>query len=103
VKEKKDEKTMEPLNNAIQTEKRKFWLCEHPWLSLLAVMVTSVLAMALTGTVIFGLIGLSDDSPAVQFAQQISFHILTAFILAPFVLRLPRGKGRSGSIWTISD
>lgn len=83
---------MELLNNKIQTEKRKFRLCEHPWLSLLAVMVTSVFSMYLSGTVIFGLIGLPDNSPAVQFAQQISFHILTGFILAPFVLRLPKGK-----------
>ena len=27
-----------------------------------------------------------------QFAQQLTFHILTVFILAPFVLRLPKGK-----------
>jgi membrane protease YdiL (CAAX protease family) len=48
--------------------------------------------MFLTGTVIFGLLGLPDDSPAVQFAQGISYHILTIFILVPFVLRLPKGK-----------
>lgn len=83
---------MEPQNSKFQTEKRKFRLCEHPWLSLLAVMVTSVLAMFLTGTVIFRLIGLPDDSPTVQFLQGISYHILTIFILVPFVLRLPKGK-----------
>ena len=79
-------------NNDIQMEKRKFRLCEHPWLSLLVVMVISVLSMFLTGTVIFGLLGLPDDSPAVQFAQRISYHTLTIFILVPFVLRLPWGK-----------
>jgi membrane protease YdiL (CAAX protease family) len=82
---------MESRNNAGQT-KRKFRLYEHPWLSLLAVIVASVFSMYLSGTVIFGLIGLPDDSPTVQFAQAISYHILTAFILAPFVLHLPKGK-----------
>jgi len=56
---------MEPLDNNIQTEKRKFRLCGHPWLSLLAVMVTSVFSIYLSVTVIFGLIGLPDTSPTV--------------------------------------
>ena len=87
---------METKNSTFQTEKSKFRLYEHPWLSLLAVMVTSVLSIILSGIVIFGLIGLPDDSPAVQFAQGMSYHILTAFILAPFVLRLPKGKRTFG-------
>jgi membrane protease YdiL (CAAX protease family) len=85
-------KTMESRNSNIQTEKRKFRLYEYPWLSLLAVMMTSALSIILASIVIFGLIGLSGDSPSGQFAHQMSFHILTAFILAPFVLRLPKGK-----------
>jgi membrane protease YdiL (CAAX protease family) len=48
--------------------------------------------MFLSGTVIFGVIGLPDDAPVVQFAHGLSYHILTAFILAPFVLRVPKGK-----------
>jgi membrane protease YdiL (CAAX protease family) len=60
------------------------------------VMVTSVLSIILSAIVIFGLIGLPDDSPAAQFAQGMSYHILTAFILAPFVLRLPKGKRTFG-------
>jgi len=83
---------METPNNNIQTEKRKFRLHEHPWLSLLAVMVTSVFSIGLTGSVIFGLMGLPGDSPAVQFTQGVSYHFLTVFILVPFVLRLPKGK-----------
>jgi membrane protease YdiL (CAAX protease family) len=55
-------------------------------------MVASVVSIFLMGSVIFGLIGLPDDSPIVQFAHGMSYHILTAFILAPFVLRLPKGK-----------
>lgn len=83
---------MDTLNDKTHTEKRKFQLREHPWLSLLAIMAASVLSIYLSGSVIFGLIGLSDKSPSVQFAQGMSYHILTSFILAPFVLRLPKGK-----------
>ena len=83
---------MESPNNNLQTEKRKFQLYEHPWLSLLAVMVATVFSIGLTGTVIFGLLGLPGTSPTVQFVQAMSYHILTVFILVPFILRLPKGK-----------
>jgi len=36
---------MESPNNNIKTEKRKFRLHEHPWLSLLAGMITIVVAI----------------------------------------------------------
>jgi len=83
---------MEAPNDNFQMGKKKFRLREYPWLSLLAVILTSVFSMFLSGSVIFGLIGMPDDSPTVQFIQRISYHILTGFILAPFVLRLPNGK-----------
>lgn len=70
----------------------KFRLYEHPWLSLVAVIVTSVLSIILASILIFGLIGLPDDSPIVQLAHGILYHILTVFICVPFVLRLPKGK-----------
>jgi hypothetical protein len=93
-------KTMESRNNNIQTEKRKFRLYEHPWLSLLAVMLTTVLSSILTGIVVYVLIGLPYDSPTAQFAATISYHILTIFLFAFCVSQ--RGKGRSGNIWTTS-
>lgn len=80
---------MEPLQS---TEKRKFRLFEHPWLSLLAIIVVSIFSIYLAGSVIFGVLGLPDDAPAVRFAQQMTFHILASFIFFPFVLRLPKGK-----------
>jgi hypothetical protein len=70
----------------------KFRLYQHPWLSLLAVMAVSIFSIYPTGPVIFGIIGLPDDLPVARFTQQLSFHILTGFVLAPFVLRLPKGK-----------
>jgi membrane protease YdiL (CAAX protease family) len=92
VNEPKTEKTMESLNINVQTGKRKFRLYEHPWLSLLVFIVTTVFSIALTGTVIFGWIGLSGSSLAGQLAQESSFKILSSFLLAPFVLLLPKGK-----------
>ena len=83
---------MELPTNYKRTEKRKFRLCEHPWLSLLAVVTASMFSIFLCGTVLFGVLRLPDDAAPVQFAQQMAFHVLTGFILAPFVLRLPRGK-----------
>ena len=83
---------MKSTNTNIQTEKKKFQLYQHPWLSLLAVMVTFVFSMVLAGIVFIGLIGLSDNSPAAQFTQMMTHHILTVFILVPFVLHLPKGK-----------
>jgi membrane protease YdiL (CAAX protease family) len=55
-------------------------------------MVTWVFSIVLSGILFLGLVGLSGDSPAVQFAQMMTYHILTVFILVPFVLHLPKGK-----------
>ena len=82
---------MESRNNNIHTEKRKFRLCEHPWLSLLAVALTTVLSIILSNKLVL-LIGLSLYSPTGQFANGISYQILTVFLFVPFVLRLPKGK-----------
>jgi membrane protease YdiL (CAAX protease family) len=83
---------MESRNNNIQKEKRKLRFCEHPWLSLLAVILTTVLLSILTGIVVFVLTRLPYDSPTALFATALSYHILTVFLFAPFVLRLPKGK-----------
>jgi len=83
---------MESRNNNIQKEKRKFRFCEHPWLSLLAVILTTVLLSILTGIVVFVLTRLPYDAPTALFATALSYHILTVFLFAPFVLRLPKGK-----------
>jgi membrane protease YdiL (CAAX protease family) len=86
---------METPNNNIQMEKRKFRLYEHPWLSLLSVVVTIVLSIILSNKLVF-LIGLSLYSPTGQFANGISYQILTVFLFVPFVLRLPKGKRTFG-------
>jgi membrane protease YdiL (CAAX protease family) len=90
--ERKEKRAMESPNDNFQLGKNKFRLHEHPWLSLLAVILTTVFSIFLSGIFIFGWIGLPNDSSSVQCIQGISYHILTGFILAPFVLRLPKGK-----------
>jgi membrane protease YdiL (CAAX protease family) len=82
---------LSPRNN-IQTEKRKFHLSEHPWPSLLTMIIAIIVSNALSIIVLFALLGLSDDSPIGQFTLGISYNILTIFLFAPFVLRLPMGK-----------
>ncbi|HSG44697.1 MAG TPA: hypothetical protein VLA72_16225 [Anaerolineales bacterium] len=101
--EKKEEPKMTSSNKNIQEEKKKFRLYEHPWLSLLAMILTSIFSILLSGTVIFGILNQPDDSPSVQFTQAMSFHILAGFILAPFVLHLPKGKKNTDSFWMTLD
>jgi membrane protease YdiL (CAAX protease family) len=73
-------------------EKNKTALFEKPWLAMLAVMGASIFSMFLTGWLTYGLLGYPDDKPGVRFIQQMSFQVLTGFIIAPFILRLPKGK-----------
>ena len=75
-----------------QMDMRKFQLYEHPWLALVAVMVTIALSSILTGIIVYVLPGLPYESTTGQFAALTSYHILTVFLFAPFILRLPLGK-----------
>lgn len=70
----------------------KFRLFEHPWLAMLATMTIGVVAIFVTGTVVFGILGLADDQPLGQFIQGLSHNLLFALVLTPFLLRLPKGK-----------
>jgi len=58
---------------------------------VMAVVVTTVVSVFLANIVVLG-IGLSLSSPIGQFANGMTFQILTVFLLVPFVLRLPMGK-----------
>jgi membrane protease YdiL (CAAX protease family) len=83
---------MTSIKNNVRTEKRKFHLYEHPWLSLLAVMAAIIVANILSGILIFGVIKFSMESATGQFAQGVSYQILMVFVFAPFLLHLPKGK-----------
>ena len=83
---------MNTENIEICQKKSKFQLYQHPWLAMLAVILVSVFSIFFSGAMIFGFFGLPDEKPIIQFAQSISYHLLTSFILVPFLLRLPKGK-----------
>ena len=60
---------MKTKNSHIEGEKKKFQLYEHPWLALGALIATTLFSILLSGSVMFGWIGLPDDSPVIQFLQ----------------------------------
>jgi membrane protease YdiL (CAAX protease family) len=76
----------------MQEYMRKFHLYERPWLALVAVMVTIVLSAILTGIVVHLLIKIPFESTTGQFLELISYHILTVFLITPFILHLPMGR-----------
>jgi membrane protease YdiL (CAAX protease family) len=82
---------MESRKENNQIKKTKFRLYEHPWLSLLAVVLTTIVSIILANNLVRW-IGLSLNTPAGEFANAITYHVLTIFIFVPFVLRLPKGK-----------
>jgi len=73
-------------------ESEQFELHKHPWTAQAVVILTSIISMIISSRLIFGLLGLSDISPLGRFSQSTLFHILTSFIIAPFILHLPKGK-----------
>ncbi len=82
---------MESQEDNTQITKRKFRLCEHPWLALLVVVITTVVSIILASNLVMWM-GLPPFSNTGQFAHAITYHILTVFIFVPFVLHLPKGK-----------
>ncbi len=78
--------------NPNHTEKRKFRMFEHPWLSLSAIILTTALLSILAGILVFVLTGLPLDSYAFTIVTALSYHMLTVFLVAPFVLHIPKGK-----------
>lgn len=83
---------MESQDMSIEGKQRRFRLHQHPWLSLLAIILTTLVSIVASGALVYGMMGLPDDKPVPQFAQNMLFHILTGFVIAPLVLRLPKGQ-----------
>jgi len=86
------EHVMKVLPKKKFVNKKKFQLYRHPWLSVLAVYAAIIISLAVVGTIIFGFLELPESQPLVQFVQGTAYHVLTIFVLVPFVLRLPKGK-----------
>ena len=72
--------------------KERFRFADHPWLSLATFLVASVFVLILTATIAFRVLALSDASPVARVAHSTVAHVITLFVLVPFVLRLPKGK-----------
>ena len=89
--EDENRKPFESQEDESRIKKRRSQLCEHPWLSLLAGVITIVVSNILASNLV-SWIGLSPYSPDGQFAHGITYQILTIFLFVPFVLRLPKGK-----------
>jgi membrane protease YdiL (CAAX protease family) len=68
------------------------WFVRHPWVSLIAFLVLSVVVLGVMGTLFSRGFGLPPDSRTTGFLNSLTSHIIILFIIAPFVLRLPRGS-----------
>lgn len=79
-------------NEKIQPDKKGFRFVDHLWISLIIFVFFSVISIYLTAIVYFGIFDWPHDSEAVYFVKSMSYHILTLFVIVPFVLHLPKGK-----------
>ena len=73
------------------TEKLKFHLHEHPWLAMIVEIVVGILCLLIVAG-IANIAGLPGNGPYRSLLTPGLVHVLTMFILVPFVLRLPNGK-----------
>ena len=69
----------------------RFQLAEHPWLSLLLVILAEGLGQILSGVLVIVLLKRPRDAPLTQFAVSLLGHAVVLFVLVPFVLGLPTG------------
>jgi membrane protease YdiL (CAAX protease family) len=76
----------------------RFQLVEHPWLSLLIVILAELIGQLLFGVLIIGLFKRPRDAPLTQFMVSLLGHIAVLFVLVPFILGLPGGT-RSFSVY----
>ena len=70
-------------------EKFHFQLAEHPWFSLLIVILVEVLGQGLWEVLVVGLLKQPRDAPMTQFIVALLGHVTVLFGLVPFVLDLP--------------
>ena len=71
---------------------KRFRLYQHPWLGMLAVMLTWVVALFISIIVANYPLKLAPGSQEFLFTTNLLAHITLLFVLVPFVLRLPAGK-----------
>ena len=85
-------KLMKAENEKTQPKKKDFRFADHPWISLIVFVFFTVLSIVLTANVYFRKLDWPPDSSDAYFIQSMSYHILTLFVIVPFVLHIPKGK-----------
>jgi hypothetical protein len=78
-----------------EVRRARFQFSQHPWISLGVSTITSVFVLLLFA-VMFRMIGFPDNSPVVDSLRMTLTHVVTLFVITPFVLRLPKGKRSFG-------
>jgi membrane protease YdiL (CAAX protease family) len=68
-----------------------FKFLNHPWISLVVIIVTWVIVLIIT-IIAASVVGITSDAPYRPFIVPTLAHLLAIFVLAPFVFRLPNGK-----------
>jgi membrane protease YdiL (CAAX protease family) len=80
------------ITDEVQTqEKTRLRLSDHPWISLAALWVVSLLVLILVA-IAANQVGVPEDAPYRPLITPTLAHILVLFIIVPFVLQLPNGK-----------
>jgi membrane protease YdiL (CAAX protease family) len=77
--------------NIDRKEKTRFRFSDHPWISLVALWVISILVLILIAAGANWL-GVPGDAPYRPLITPTLAHILVLFWITPFVLQLPDGK-----------
>jgi len=68
-----------------------FQLAEHPWLSLLIVVLAEAIGMVFFAVVVISLFKRLRGAPMTTLIHNLLGHILVLFVLVPFVFGLPGG------------
>ena len=68
-----------------------FQFDQHPWLSLLTIIITEVVAQALCAVIVVGVVKLPRDAPLTGFLITTLAHVIALLVVVPFMLRLPSG------------
>lgn len=75
---------------------QRFRLYRHPWLGLLAFIVTIILVVIVMAIFWFEIVKLPRSSGLASFLQMTTVHLLTLFVIVPYILRLPNGRTSFG-------
>ena len=71
---------------------KHFQLYQHPWLSMLAVMLSWIVCLFIFAIISGGLFKQTPGTQSTVFTTTLLAHITLLFLIVPFVFRLPEGK-----------